>query len=111
MKKLDILFVHPNAAQEIYQGLANEHSAIEMPIWAALLANHVRSRGHSCQILDCEVERLTVSESAQRIVDENPKVVCFVVSLSLCFLFLKEASLPALSFPQKVISNRFHLGQ
>jgi anaerobic magnesium-protoporphyrin IX monomethyl ester cyclase len=79
MKKLDILFVHPNAAQEIYQGLANEHSAIEMPIWAALLANHVRSRGHSCQILDCEVERLTVSESAQRIVDENPKVVCFVV--------------------------------
>ena len=26
---LDILFIHPNASKKIYQGLSNEHSAIE----------------------------------------------------------------------------------
>ena len=47
MSKLDILFVHPNASEKIYQGLAKNNSAIEPPIWAGMLANHVRSRGFS----------------------------------------------------------------
>jgi len=58
MKKLDILFVHPNASKKIYQDLSNEHSAIEPPIWASMLANHVRTKGHSVKILDCEAERM-----------------------------------------------------
>jgi len=52
--KLDILFVHPNASATIYQGLSNQHSAIEPPIWAAMLANSVRSAGYSTAILDAE---------------------------------------------------------
>lgn len=32
MNKLDILFVHPNAAEKIYQGLSKKASAIEPPI-------------------------------------------------------------------------------
>ena len=43
-KMLDILFIHPNGSKKIYQELSNEHSAIEPPIWAGMLANHCRNR-------------------------------------------------------------------
>ena len=79
MSKLDILFVHPNASEKIYQGLAKNNSAIEPPIWAGMLANHVRSRGFSAAILDCEAERLDWESSAKTISDFDAKVICFVV--------------------------------
>ena len=46
MRKLDILFVHSNNSKKTYQELSSKHSAIEPPIWAAMLANHCRARGH-----------------------------------------------------------------
>lgn len=79
MKKLDILFVHPNGSKKIYQDLSKDHSAIEPPIWAAMLANHCRSRGFSVKILDCEAERLTTEESAMQIADIGARIACFVV--------------------------------
>lgn len=75
----DILFVHPNASEKIYQGLAKNNSAIEPPIWAAMLANSVRAKGHSPEILDAEVEGLDYLTAAQRITEYKAKVVCFVV--------------------------------
>jgi len=56
MKKLDVLFVHPNGAPIIYQELSNSYSAIEPPIWAALLAKNAIVKGFSARILDCEAE-------------------------------------------------------
>ena len=79
MKKLDCLFVHPNASQLIYQDLSKDHSAIEPSIWAAMLAKSCQVNGFGVAILDCEAERLTIEESAQQIVDIDPKLVCFVV--------------------------------
>lgn len=79
MKKLDILFVHPNASDIIYQELSKNNSAIEPPIWAAMLANHVRTRNFSADILDCEAEHLNWDDSAKRIVEYNSKLICFVV--------------------------------
>ena len=79
MSKLDILFVHPNASKKIYQELSKKHSAIEPPIWAAMLANHCRVNNFGVQILDCEAERLSWKNSAKTINDINPRVVCFVV--------------------------------
>ena len=76
---LDILFVQPNASEKIYQGLSTNHSAIEPPIWAAMLANHCRVNNFGAQILDCEVEMLSWDDSATTINDINPRVVCFVV--------------------------------
>ena len=76
---IDILFVHPNASKKIYQGLANKNSAIEPPIWAAMLANSVRSVGYSTEILDTEVEHLDYITSAKRITEYKAKIVCFVV--------------------------------
>ena len=74
MNKLDILFIHPNASKKIYQGLAKDHSAIEPPIWAAMLANHCRSRSFDVAILDCEAERFNVDQSAETIKDINPRI-------------------------------------
>lgn len=79
MSNLDVLFVHPNGAPIIYQKLSKEYSAIEPPIWAALLANHVRSKGHSVAILDCEAERLSLQESCQRIKEAKATLVVFVI--------------------------------
>lgn len=79
MRKLDILFVHPNASEIIYQELSKNHSAIEPPIWAGMLANHVRTRNFSTAILDCEAEKLGWQDAAKQIVDINPRVICFVV--------------------------------
>ena len=79
MRNLDILFVHPNASKAIYQDLSNKHSAIEPPIWAAMLANHCRIKGFGVAILDCEAERLDYLSAAQQIKDINSRVVCFVV--------------------------------
>jgi len=76
---IDILFVHANASQKIYQGLANQHSAIEPPIWAAMLANSVRQIGYRPAILDAEAERIDFVQAAERIRDYNARIVCFVV--------------------------------
>ena len=75
-----ILFVHPNASKKIYQGLSTNLSAIEPPIWAALLANHMRAKGyHDVSILDCEAENLSPEEVANRIEDFDAKLTVFVV--------------------------------
>ena len=76
---LDILFIHPNASKKIYQGLSNEHSAIEPPIWAGMLANHCRNKNFNVKILDCEVEKLDYITSVQEILKIKPRIACFVV--------------------------------
>jgi anaerobic magnesium-protoporphyrin IX monomethyl ester cyclase len=78
-KKLDVLFVHPNGAPIIYQELSKTYSAIEPPIWAALLANNARANGWNTQLIDCEAEQLNASESAEVIGSYNPKLVAIVI--------------------------------
>ena len=79
MRRLDALFVHPSDAKKVYQELADEHSGIEPPIWAAMLASHCRARGFGVNILDTEAERLSAADAAKMIDDINPKLVCVVV--------------------------------
>jgi anaerobic magnesium-protoporphyrin IX monomethyl ester cyclase len=79
MKKMDVLFVNANSSEINYQQLAEKFSAIETPIWAGMLANHVRTRGFSTRILDCEAERLDTLDSAKRIIDAQARLVVFVV--------------------------------
>ena len=76
---LDILFIHPNASKKIYQDLSKDHSAIEPPIWAGMLANHCRNKKFNVQILDCEVLRLDAQASVNQVIDLKPKIACFVV--------------------------------
>ena len=79
MSKLDVLFVHPNGAPIIYQKLSKEYSAIEPPIWAALLAQNARKNGYSARILDCEAMRIDAKQSADAISAYNPKLVVIVI--------------------------------
>ncbi len=79
MKQTDILFIHPNAAQKIYQDLSKNYSAIEPPIWAGMLASHCLTKGFSADILDCEALHLSDEDSAKRIGQVNPRLACFVV--------------------------------
>jgi anaerobic magnesium-protoporphyrin IX monomethyl ester cyclase len=76
---IDVLFVHSNASGKIYQGLAENHAAIEPPIWAAMLANSARTSGYEAQILDAEAERIDYIETAKRIDDYKARIICFVV--------------------------------
>jgi anaerobic magnesium-protoporphyrin IX monomethyl ester cyclase len=77
--KLDILFIHSNASKSVYQGLSNSHSAIEPPIWAAMLASSIRAHGGSVAIFDAEAERVDYLEAASRIADYGARINCFVV--------------------------------
>ncbi|MCA9406332.1 MAG: cobalamin-dependent protein [Candidatus Omnitrophica bacterium] len=79
MKPLDILFIHPNAAKKIYQDLSKDFSAIEPPIWAAMLANHCRHHQFSVDILDCEALHLDNEASVEHIQKAKPRVAAFVV--------------------------------
>ena len=78
-EKIDVLFVNSNSLVQAYQDLARIYSAIEPPTWALLLAQSCRAKQFGVAILDCDAERLTLPESAKRIVDANPRLAVFVV--------------------------------
>lgn len=79
MKKLDVLIINPSALGQIYQALSDEVAAIEPPIWSGLIANQLRSKGRSVALLDCEGLGLTVSESAKKVADYDPRLTVIVV--------------------------------
>jgi anaerobic magnesium-protoporphyrin IX monomethyl ester cyclase len=75
---LDVLFLTPNSAAAVYQGLADKWAAIEPPTWALLLAEACRSKGYEVAILDCLALNLNVSQAVAHIVCAKPRLVCFV---------------------------------
>lgn len=74
---MNCLFINPNSSH-IYQDLANDNTAIEVPVWSLLLAQACRNE-FGIGILDCDAERLTNELALQRVIDLNPKLICFVV--------------------------------
>lgn len=78
-KQLDVVFVNADSSAAAYQGLADNFAAIEPPTWSLLLANSMRSVGHSVSLIDATAEKLSHQEVVQRIIDLNPRLVVFVV--------------------------------
>ena len=78
-KSVDVVFVNPGNANKIYQDLANDYSAIEPPTWSLLLAESVRSKNFKCAILDINAEKLSHEQALNRIIEINPRIICFVV--------------------------------
>lgn len=74
-----VCFVVPSSAAKAYQDLSKVHSAIEMPTWAALLANAVRVRGHEPCILDFDACPMSDEDAAEEIAKTKPKLVVFVL--------------------------------
>lgn len=76
----DILFIHPGDAKKIYQGLANEFSAIEPPLFAGLYATYVRNKGLVPAIYDAPAMQASAEDTAQAAVnDYDARLVVLVV--------------------------------
>ena len=76
---LDVLFISPGNAKEIYQELSKTYSAIEPPTWALLLAQSCRSIGYKVGIMDVLAENLLHKEAIDRIQKIKPRLLCFTV--------------------------------
>ena len=78
--QLDLLLIRPGDQKQVFGELSSSLSAIEPPIWAALIAAYVRQKAFSVKIIDAEGDNLTPSEVAQRTVGLNPRLAAFVVT-------------------------------
>lgn len=76
---LDVLFVTPPSRLEVYQKLASDFAAIEPPVWSSLIAKYMVIRGYNVKILDAEAEFLTHEETAQRIIEEKPLLIVYMI--------------------------------
>ena len=76
---LDCCFLIASNSAKSYQSLAKDYSAIEPPTWALLLAQSMRSVGHTVSILDANAEGLSEQEIFARLNDNLPRLICFVV--------------------------------
>lgn len=70
--KLDLLLVNPGNRRQMYAGLGTLLSAVEPPLWAALLAAFIRQRGFSVKIIDADAEGLSPEDAAGLIIKESP---------------------------------------
>ncbi|GAI72701.1 unnamed protein product, partial [marine sediment metagenome] len=77
---IDMVIIRPTDRKNIYGRLDNSVSAIEPPLWAALLAAYVRREGFSVKIIDVEAEDLGPKETAQKVAALNPVLAAFVVT-------------------------------
>lgn len=77
--KLDVLVIHPNSGDGIYQDLNRDLTAVEPPMWARLVAGYALDSGLSVRIIDAEAENLTANETALRALKYDPVLVVVVV--------------------------------
>jgi len=81
VNKVDIVLVKPGSQKQIYGELsAFQLTAIEPPLWGAILAAFLRERGYSVVLYDAEVENWDYEETARRIEEVNPLLAAIVVS-------------------------------
>jgi radical SAM superfamily enzyme YgiQ (UPF0313 family) len=78
-RALDVLFISPDSSAQAYQALAETFSAIEPPTWALLLAQACRAKGYGAAIMDCDAEKLTLSDATARVKLMKPRLVVFTV--------------------------------
>lgn len=78
---LDVLFVKPGSQKLIYGGLCDfSLTAIEPPLWAAILAGYMRGQGYHVAILDAEAEGLDWTGAAKAAADRKALLTVVMVS-------------------------------
>jgi len=75
---LDILFINPGNQKAIYQDLALEFTALDVPVWACLLAESIRRQGRSVQIHDMNIQGWD-DATRDRLLAEKPRLVVVMV--------------------------------
>jgi len=81
MKKIDVLLLKPGSQKQLYGELSDFGlTAIEPPLWASLLAGHLRKMGYDVVLYDAEAEGWSYDETAQKIQEVNPFLTVISVS-------------------------------
>jgi len=75
---MDICLIKTTSSGLVYQNVQS-FAAIEVPVWAALTANHLRNKGYSVSIVDAAAENLTFEETYKKIEDIGALLTVFVV--------------------------------
>ncbi len=78
-ENVDIVFIRPTDREAVYGRLSHSVSAVEPPLWTALLAAYARQKGLSVRIIDAEVECLDPVELAGRVEHLKPSLAVFTV--------------------------------
>jgi radical SAM superfamily enzyme YgiQ (UPF0313 family) len=76
---MDVLFINPGSAKDVYQGLSTDYSGIGTPYWLLLLSQSCRSQGYEVGVLDVLAEKLLLDDAITRIKDLNPRLITFCV--------------------------------
>ncbi|MBF0531543.1 MAG: B12-binding domain-containing radical SAM protein [Candidatus Omnitrophica bacterium] len=76
----DIVLIKANNQKRLYQGLSEDVSAIEPPLWLILTAAYLRDKGFSVRVIDAEAENLDEQETAARALAAKPLFVSVIVS-------------------------------
>jgi radical SAM superfamily enzyme YgiQ (UPF0313 family) len=79
MTVLDLVLVNPGSRARIYQSLGATLTAVENPVWAALIAAFARRRGFSVEIVDAEADDLSADAVAERVAALAPRLAAVVV--------------------------------
>lgn len=81
MKQTDIVLIKPGNQKAVYGELSSFNlTAIEPPLWGALLAAYLRDSGYSMEVFDAEIENWSYEETAQRIQEVKPLLAAVIVS-------------------------------
>ncbi|MBI5242240.1 MAG: cobalamin B12-binding domain-containing protein [Elusimicrobia bacterium] len=80
MKPVDLLIIKPGDKNKVYGQLSSSLSAIEPPLWAALMAAYLIQRGYSVRIIDVEAEDLGPEDAAGRSMEVEPAITGFFVT-------------------------------
>ena len=79
--KPDILFIKPGSQKQLYGSLSDyDLTAIEPPLWAAILGGHLRGLGYAVEILDAESESHSWDQTAADAVDRGARLTVVMAS-------------------------------
>lgn len=74
-KNINLLLINPGGSEKSYGDLRLSFTAIEPPVWAALIAAIVRQKGFSVRIIDAEAEGCYDSYIVEQIAGDTPDLV------------------------------------
>jgi anaerobic magnesium-protoporphyrin IX monomethyl ester cyclase len=74
-----VAIVQPASRAQVYQGLGSMLAAVEPPVWAGLIARHLRDRGYAVELIDAEAEELSPDQVVARLAPLDPVLTTVVV--------------------------------
>lgn len=81
MSRCDVVFIKPGSQKQLYGELSAYHlTAIEPPMWAALLAAVMRAQHYRVELFDAEVEGWDYRKTATQIMEADPRLAVVVAS-------------------------------